>query len=68
MEKLISGKKYKFLRDWLEEAPPLRWYATKGEVVTFLCNGISGPRFIGDDGRLILLSHKIAFKILDEII
>lgn len=68
LKKLTFGQKYIFKKDFRVEAPPLSWYAKKGEIVTYGGKSLGYAHIQGSDGRLILMSRKEAFGFLEEAI
>jgi len=67
LRKLTFGKKYVLKKDFHAEAPPLSWYAKKGETVTYEGKSLGYAHLRGSDGRTILMSKKEAFSFLEEV-
>jgi len=69
IERFKAGQRYRFIKDWEESDWPLRWYAKKGDIVVFNCRsfGNSARFYAEEDKRLILISAREAFKIIEEV-
>jgi len=67
LERISAGKKYRFKKKFYVEAPPLSWYAEKGEIALCESPSLGNAHLRGSDGRLILMSRKEAFDYLEEV-
>ena len=66
MDKFIPEHKYRLKKDFYVGAPPLEYFAKKGEIIIFEGKSLYA-HFKSLDGRLILMSNKEAFKYLEEV-
>lgn len=67
LEKLRFNHKYRLKKDFSYDAPPLHYYAKKGEIVIYEGRGTYGAHLLGvNPCRLILMSPKEAFEYLEE--
>jgi hypothetical protein len=70
VDKFERGKYYIVLKDYAN-TPDLRWrlksmcyQLTVGQQLQFRDKGFAGATFLTDDGRLVILEPKIAFRII----
>lgn len=68
-DRLTANKKYRFLKDYYREVPPLKFEAKKGEVAIYEGKslGFAHLKIIGETPRRIILDGKEAFKYLEEV-
>jgi hypothetical protein len=66
LKKLVPNRVYRFKKKFYAEAPPLHWYAEKGETAVFEGKSL-GYAHMRADKRLILMSKKEVFQFLEEI-
>ena len=66
MEKVVTGKKYRFKRDWNKNYDPIFYSAKKGDIVIFLGKSLGNGQFRNLTSETIIwMSHKEIFKLLE---
>jgi hypothetical protein len=72
VDKFERGKYYIVLRDY-DGTPDSRWRLKSmcyrlavGQRLRFRDKGFAGATFLTDDGRLVILEPKIAFRIVGQ--
>lgn len=67
MNRLVTGQKYRVKKDFYVEALPLKYFATKGEILLFRGKSLGYAHLWGKNpGRLVLMTKKEAFEYLEE--
>ena len=68
MEKVVTGKKYRFKKEWNKNYNPIFYSAKKGDIIIFLGKSLGNGQFRNLTNKTTMwMSRKEIFKFLEEL-
>ena len=67
MKTVVTGQKYRVVKDFYYEALPLKWFAKKGEILIADWPSLGYAHLKAQNQRLVLMSLKEAIEFLEKV-